>query len=46
MIIWCGVSEDTLVALGGDDGGRYETLECSETVSRPEFEMIFGLAGE
>ena len=27
---------DTRVALGGDGGGRYDTLEGGETVSRPE----------
>ena len=27
---------DTRVALGGDGGGRYDTLGGDETVSRPE----------
>ena len=30
------MSVDTRVALGGDGGGRYDTLEGGETVSRPE----------
>ena len=34
--IWCGVSVDTRVALGGDGGGRYDTLVGGEAVSRPE----------
>ena len=33
---WCGVYADTRVALGGDDGDRYDTLGGDETVSRPE----------
>ena len=33
---WCGVSVDTRMALGGGDGGRYDTLRGDETVSRPE----------
>ena len=33
---WCGVSVDTRVALGGDGGGRHDTLGGIETVSRPE----------
>ena len=36
MHIGCGVSVDTRVALGGDGGGRYDTLGGDETVSRPE----------
>ena len=31
-----GVSVDTRVALGGDGGGRYDTLGGGETVSRPD----------
>ena len=27
---------DTRMALGGGGGGRYDTLECGETVRRPE----------
>ena len=27
----CGVSVDTRMALGGDDGGRYDTLRSDET---------------
>ena len=30
------MSVDTRMALGGDDGGRYDTLRGDETVSRPE----------
>ena len=36
LIIWCGVSVDTRMALGGDDGGRYDTLRGGETMSRHE----------
>ena len=36
LSIWCGMSVDTRMALGGDDVGRYDTLRGDETVSRPE----------
>ena len=45
LYIGCGVSVDTRMALGGDGGGRYDTLGCGETVSRPELVIIFGLVG-
>ena len=39
------MSVDTRMALGGDDGGRYDTLRGGETMSRHELADDFGLMG-